>query len=213
MTAANDGKSGKQHPPTWQTHLQIFAPPVIAVVVLAVLFALYVLLPSTDKEHPVFSAPFQIFLSVILIITIFYAPIKSLLSRGTLSISWGDKTISITEIESNVDEQFNDYETRLDELREELVNEFDEKLQNLSEEVEAVRRRPPDQRTPAVPQAAQPAAAPGASSSTQPSGAAASARQSTIPTGVSQKIKAHLSGVHSDQFAALIYHLGMSKYK
>lgn len=36
-----------------------------------------------------------------------------MLSRGTLKIKWGDREISITDIEEHVDTQFNEFESKL----------------------------------------------------------------------------------------------------
>ena len=57
---------------------------------------------------------------MILVVGIFYNPLRTLLSRGALTIKWGDREISITDIESNIDTQFNDLESQLTVLADEL---------------------------------------------------------------------------------------------
>ncbi|MCB0112235.1 MAG: hypothetical protein KDE53_40205 [Caldilineaceae bacterium] len=70
--------------------------------------------------HPLISAPFLAFLGVIIVIILFHAPIQTLLSKGQLTIKWGDKEISIAEIEQNIDEQFNQFEAKLSDLSAEI---------------------------------------------------------------------------------------------
>ena len=77
-------------------------------------------IPEVAVAHPLFGAPFLTFLAVVLIVAIFYNPLKSLLSRGTLTIKWGDKEISITEIEGKVDKEFGDFESRIDNIAVEI---------------------------------------------------------------------------------------------
>ena len=69
--------------------------------------------PEVDDGHPLFGAPFLTFLGIVLLVAIFYHPLRTLLSRGTLKIKWGDREISITDIEENVDTQFNEFESKL----------------------------------------------------------------------------------------------------
>jgi hypothetical protein len=72
------------------------------------------------RGHPLISAPFLAFLGAIFLMWLFYTPIQTLLSRGQLTIKWGDKEISITEIEQNIDEQFNQLEAKLSDLSAEI---------------------------------------------------------------------------------------------
>lgn len=84
--------------------------------------------PDVPEGHPLFGAPFLTFLGVVLVVAIFYHPLKTLLSRGALTIKWGDREISITEIEESVDTQF---------------NEFDSKLANIVDEIEELKGSTP----------------------------------------------------------------------
>ena len=76
--------------------------------------------PEVAVEHPLFGAPFLTFLAVVLVVAIFYHPLRTLLSRGTLTIKWGDREISITEIEESVDTQFNELESKLANIVDEI---------------------------------------------------------------------------------------------
>ena len=62
------------------------------------------------------------FLALVLMVAIFYHPLRTLLSRGALTIKWGDREISITEIDASVDTQFNELESTLANI----VDEIDE---------------------------------------------------------------------------------------
>ena len=81
--------------------------------------------PEVAVAHPLFGAPFLTFLAIVLVVAIFYNPLRTLLSRGALTIKWGDREISITEIEESVDTQF---------------NEFESKLANIVDEIEELKR-------------------------------------------------------------------------
>lgn len=72
------------------------------------------------RGHPLISAPFLAFLGVIIVVMLFHTPIQTLLSKGQLTIKWGDKEIAITEIEQNIDEQFNQFEAKLSDLSAEI---------------------------------------------------------------------------------------------
>lgn len=77
-------------------------------------------LPQLPGDHPLLSAPFLTFISIILVVAIFYQPLKTLLSRGALTIRWGDREISITEIEESVDTQFHELESKLGNIADEI---------------------------------------------------------------------------------------------
>ena len=76
--------------------------------------------PEVTVGHPLFGAPFLAFLGVVLVVAIFYHPLRTLLSRGALTIKWGDREISITEIEESVDTQFNELESKLANIVDEI---------------------------------------------------------------------------------------------
>ncbi len=76
--------------------------------------------PQPDKDHPLFEAPFLGFLGVVLLVAIFYHPLRTLLSRGALTVKWGDKEISITEIEDSIDTELSELQSRIATLQEDL---------------------------------------------------------------------------------------------
>ena len=104
------------------------AVPLVAVLALGfaggvlanVIFPSMARLPQLPGDHPLLGAPFLTFLSIILVIAVFYSPLKTLLSKGALTIKWGDREISITEIEANVDTQFNELESKLANMADEI---------------------------------------------------------------------------------------------
>ena len=116
MVNPSDDNTGNRGLSLVATILLGFAGGVIAVIVVPSLARI----PELSREHPLLGAPFLTFLSIILIVGIFYNPLRTLLSRGALTIKWGDREISITDIESNIDTQFNDLESQLTVLADEL---------------------------------------------------------------------------------------------
>lgn len=69
------------------------------------------------QKHALLSGPFLAFVALFLLIAIFHQPLRQLLARGNLTLSWGDKTISIQEIEENFDQEL---EAKLDVLSGEI---------------------------------------------------------------------------------------------
>ena len=65
------------------------------------------------KGHPLISTPFLAFILVAVFVALFYGPLHALLTKGQFTIKWGDKEIGISEIESNVDLQFQELESKL----------------------------------------------------------------------------------------------------
>ncbi len=74
-------------------------------------------LPESMKEHALLSGPFLAFVALIVLLAMFHRPLREVLARGNLTLSWGDKKISIQEIEENFDREI---ESRLDSLASEL---------------------------------------------------------------------------------------------
>lgn len=93
-----------------------FAGGILACIVVICIFSF----PELKPDHPLLKAPFLIFLSVVFLVAIFYEPLRYLLSRGTFRIEWGDKKITLSEIEENVDTEFANNDAKLDELNEEI---------------------------------------------------------------------------------------------
>ena len=79
--------------------------------------------PRPLEEHALLSGPFLAFLGVLILVVVFHRPLQQLLARGNLTLTWGDKTISIQEIEENFDQ------------------EMDARLEDLSAELEALREQ------------------------------------------------------------------------
>lgn len=61
--------------------------------------------PAGLKDHALLSAPFLYFLSFVILVSLFHKPIGALLSRGNVTIKWGDKEISMQELEENIDKE------------------------------------------------------------------------------------------------------------
>lgn len=137
-------------------------------------------------------APFLAFLALVLLITVFHRALTTALSRGTLTIKWGDKEIAITDIEQNLDTQF-------DEMRSELSD--------LAAELEQLRQREPAQAAaPEVPPVAAAPVAPGAAPQPQPSPAPAA-----DDNGLLQRIVTHFEV--DAPMGGILFHLGTSRYK
>lgn len=73
--------------------------------------------PEALKDHPLLSWPFLGFVLAIVLLMVFHRAISGALSRGNISLTWGDKTISIQEIGENFDKEL---ESRLGDLESEL---------------------------------------------------------------------------------------------
>ncbi|MEM7223795.1 MAG: hypothetical protein AAF495_12490 [Pseudomonadota bacterium] len=73
--------------------------------------------PELDKDHALLSGPLLLFVAVIVLLAVFHRPLGNLLNRGNLTLSWGDKKISIQEIEENFDQEL---EARLDALKSDI---------------------------------------------------------------------------------------------
>jgi hypothetical protein len=138
-----------------------------------------------EQGHPLISAPFLAFLGIMILVAIFHRPIQSLLSRGQVIIKWGDKEISLSEIEENVDTELNVYDSKLADL--------DADLQELRRTVEILQKSNNDQ--------------------TEKSVHVKIAEGVDKSSNTVQKIKEEFEWVDSDKLAVLIYHLGSSKFK
>jgi len=118
-----------------------FAGGVVAIVV----FSSFAYIPELDLigKH-LLGAPFLTFLSIILVVGIFYNPLRVLLSRGALTIKWGDAEISVTDIESNIDVEIANIESKLTAMADEIEalkkpHGSDEKDASSSGVIEAIR--------------------------------------------------------------------------
>lgn len=74
------------------------------------------------RGHPLISAPFLAFWGILILVFLFYTPLQTRLSKSQFTIKWGDKEISIAEIEKNLDEQFAQFEAKLSDLGSEIQN-------------------------------------------------------------------------------------------
>jgi hypothetical protein len=77
--------------------------------------------PTGMQQHALLSAPFLAFIAFVIILMIFHRPIGGLLSRGNVTLKWGDKEISVQDIEESFEK------------------EFDARLEFLSSEIEDLR--------------------------------------------------------------------------
>ena len=73
--------------------------------------------PGEFQDHALLSGPFLAFLAAIILLAIFHRPLREALTRGNLTFSWGDKTISIQDFEEHFDQEL---EARLDTLASEV---------------------------------------------------------------------------------------------
>lgn len=73
--------------------------------------------PEYVKEHALLSAPFLTFVALVILLALFHRPLYQLLSRGSLTLKWGDKEISIQEIEEKFDQEI---ESKLEVLASEI---------------------------------------------------------------------------------------------
>jgi predicted small secreted protein len=72
------------------------------------------------KPEKLLDAPYLSFLAFAMVVTIFHKQLALLLSRGTLTIKWGDREIAITDIEANIDTQHHELESQLSDLASEI---------------------------------------------------------------------------------------------
>jgi len=133
-----------------------------------------------EQGHPLISAPFLTFLGIIILIAVFHRPIQSLLSRGQLKIKWGDKEISLSEIEKNVTTEFNVYDSNLADV--------DTDLQELRRTVERLHKSDASSENSKV-------------------------TKEVYGSDKIQKIKNGFEWIDSEQLAALVFHLGRSKFR
>jgi hypothetical protein len=133
-------------------------------------------IPGELKDHALLSGPFLAFTVAIVLVAIFHRPLREMLTKGNLTLSWGDKTISVQEIEENFD------------------RELEARLEALASEVEDLRER-------------LPAVAAGASAA-----AGDRSEENEFRPGALRRISDAFR-IESEDLAAVVYHLGTSKYK
>ncbi len=141
-----------------------------------------------EQGHPLISTPFLAFVGAIIVIGIFYKPIQSLLSRGQVKIKWGDKEISLSEIENKVEAEFHEYDSKLTDL--------DVEIKELKKMLDVIGKEKP--------------------SENEEDGLSADVNdkfEKTISTSITQKIKDNFDWVNSDKLATLVYHLATSRYR
>ena len=85
------------------------------------------------QGHPLLSAPFLTFVGVLIIVAVFYTPLRKLLSKGHIKIKWGNGEINLEDIEKSVDAEFEQYESKLSDLSAETqeIRDILESKQNL----------------------------------------------------------------------------------
>ena len=140
-----------------------------------------------EQGHPLLSAPFLTFVGTMIVAIIFYRPIQSLLSKGSIKIKWGDKEISLSEIEGKIDAEFNEYASKLDDL--------DVEIQGLRSKIDSVQDIGQDD------------------NKLETTTVVAISPEDKIPSNVTGKIKDAFDWVNSDNLATLVYHLATSKYR
>ncbi len=95
------------------------------------LVLLYLSPKSVTLEH-VLSWPFLTFILIGFIVSVFYVPLKGLLSRGNLTFKWGDKEIAISEIGENIDQEISSQlDDQLSHVAIEGENETVEVIENI----------------------------------------------------------------------------------
>lgn len=172
----------------------------------AVLFGLVKLDYSSEARfHPLLSTHFLTFLAILILALLFYQPIRALLGKGSLTIKWGDREISLTEIETSVNQNIRDEKTELETEVEGIVDQIKDmrtEFDTLAGELDALRQRP-----------AGGAGAPEGEGADPLSVKVERARDAQHrPRGLIDDIKQHY-GVDHDDAAAVIYHLGNSKFQ
>lgn len=178
-----------------------FAGGVLAIILT---YGLIVDADTQLKDHALLSAPFLYFVSFLILIFLFHRPIGSLLSRGNVTFKWGDKEISMQELEENIDKEVDtvagdveflksEHETVIAsiELLKTEVARLSSALQQDGKLEKAVVFNDGDQKK-------------------QPEGSAGKGKPFSS-TPISQ-IKESF-GLGSDEEGNIIYHLGNSKYK
>lgn len=166
-----------------------------------------------QEGHPLLSAPFLAFITVILIAVVFHKPLYRLLSRGHVTIKWGDKEISLSEIEKSFDAEFNELESKLADL--------DAEIREIRSELDARHRRGDEPAEDLAPKADEDMAdlithGPGGmlppdTFATMPTvpGESLGRGSASFATAV---IRDAFDWIDSEELAALVYHLGVSKY-
>jgi DNA-binding transcriptional MerR regulator len=116
-------------PASWLSKLdQIPWILTIAALFVILLVGLALFKEGFNKDHALLSAPFLLFVGVVIVLWLFHAPLQKMLSRGSLTIKWGDKEIAIEDISRNFDK------------------ELSEKLAELSAEIEELKQHMEDLR-------------------------------------------------------------------